>query len=235
MQSAHLQRCPQRNRPGLVLLMMLLLVIVLGVLVYFFGIYPEDKETMRIQEQSPEKYPWVEEWRIEHPGRRKPRQHVQEGLSEEQPNFTETIQFMAKVWEQGKERGGISMAIHPDGTVEGGWGADYDSISPRMHRLVIKGAFKGNTDPSKIYTDEEGEDQSKLYFITKGTYLILETNFETSKVRKIIGNIYVVGWLSPDLSAFGRVHITPDKKTQEIYEWEAVGRKVRLDWLPLKR
>ena len=142
---------------------------------------------------------------------------------------------MAKVWEQGEERGQILVAIHPDGTVEGGWGADYDSISPRMHRSVIKGDFKGNTNPSKIYTGEEGEDQSKLYFITKGKYLILETNFETSKVRKIIGNIYVVGWLSPDLSAFGRVHITPDKKTQEIYEWEAVGTKVRLDWLPRKR
>jgi len=140
------------------------------------------------------------------------------------------------VWEQGEERGQILMAIHPDGTVKGGWSADYDAISPRIHYLVMKGDFKGNTDPSKMYGDKEGEDPSKLYFITKGKFLILETNFETNKVRKIVGNIYVVGWLSPDLSAFGRVHVTPDQKTQKIYEWKAVPEKrMPFNWLQLKR
>ena len=79
-QSIHLQHKPQTNYPGFVLLMMPLLVIVLGVLVYFFGIYPEDRETKRIQKQSPDKYPWVEEWRIEHPGLRKPRDHEEREL-----------------------------------------------------------------------------------------------------------------------------------------------------------
>jgi len=235
MQAAHLQDQEQRKRSGIVLLMMLLLVIVLGVMVYFFKMYPQDRETKRIQEQSPDKYPWVEEWRIEHLGRHKPRGHVQQALSDEQPDVTETIQFRAKVWEQGDDRGQILMAIHPDGTVEGGWGADYETISPRVHYSVINAAFKGNTDPSKVYTDEGGIDRSKLYIITKGKYLILETNYETNKVRKIEGNIYVVCWLSPDLSAFGRLHITPDKKTQKIYEWEDVGKRMNLNLLQLKR
>ena len=215
--------------------MMLLLVIVLGVLVYFFGIYPEDRETRRIKKQSPDKYPWVEEWRIEHLGLRKPRDHEERELSDEQPNITETIQFKAKLKQQSDERGQIYFLINPDGTVKGSWSADYDTISPRMHCIVMKGDFKGNTDPSKVYTDEDGEDPSKLYIITKGKFLMLETNFETSRVRKIIGNIYLVGWLSSDLSAFGRLHISPDKKTQEIYEWEAMAERIRFDWLQLKR
>ena len=235
MQFAHLQRQPQANRPGLVLLMMLLLVIVLGVIVYFFGIYPEDRKTRRIQEQSPDQYPWVEEWRIKHLELRKPRDHEERELSDEQPHITETIVFKTRVWQQGEEQGQIYFVINPDGTVKGEWGADYETISPRVHCAVINAGFKGNIDPSKIYSDEEREDRSRLYIITKGKYLTLETNYETNKVRKINGNIYMVGWLSPDLSAFGQVHITPDKKTQKIYEWAAAGEKVRFDWLQLKR
>jgi hypothetical protein len=84
----------------------------------------------------------------------------------------------------------------------------------------MMGDFKGNTDPSKIYSDEEGEDRSLLFVICKGKFLILESNMDTGKVRKVTGYIYVVGWIAPDLSAFGRIHLTSDKKTQQIFDWE---------------
>jgi hypothetical protein len=92
-----------------------------------------------------------------------------------------------------------------------------------MH-YIINANFKGNIDPSKIYSDEDGEDPSKLYFITRGKYLTLETNYETNKVRKINGQIYVVGWLTSEFTAFGQIHMTPNKKTQRIYKWAAVGK-----------
>lgn len=222
MQSAHLPPLPQMNRSGLVLLMLLLLVIVLGVLVYFFRIYPEDGELKGIQEKSPEKYPWVEEWRIKHLGLRKPRGHEERGLTDEHPDITETLRFSPEVRQEGESFGQMLLFILPDGTVSGGWGGDFDAAT-RMN-YVIKSSFKGNIDPSKTYTDEDGEDPSKLYFITRGKYSELETNFKTSKVRHIMGRIYVVGWLSPELTAFGRIHMTPDKKTQKIFEWSGEGK-----------
>lgn len=202
MQFAHLRRRPQANRRGLVLLMMLLLVIVLGVIVYFFGIYPEDRKTRRLQEQSPDQYPWVEEWRIKHLELRKPRDHEERELSDEQPHITEHTRFMAEV-KQGNERlDKMYFVIRADGTAEGHWYGDFDT-STRMH-YMISSNFKGNIDLSKIYSDEDRIDPSKLYFITRGKYSEVETN----KVHHVRG---------------------------KIYEWEAVGEKVRFDWLQLKR
>jgi hypothetical protein len=43
---------------------------------------------------------------------------------------------------------------------------------------------------------------------------------ETGKVRKVTGYIYVVAWIEPHLSAFGRIHLTSDKKAQQIFEWK---------------
>lgn len=80
MQFAHLQDRPARGRAGIVLLM----VVVLGVMVYFFGMYPQDRQTKRIQKQSPDEYPWVKEWRIKRLGLRAPRGHKERELSDEQ-------------------------------------------------------------------------------------------------------------------------------------------------------
>jgi len=214
MQAVHLECRFRGNRPGIVLLMMLLLVIVLGVLVYFFGIRPEDRKTRRMQEKSPDKYPWVEEFRLHKPG-----EETQQLPSAKQPDITETIILKGKVNQERDERGKIAMIITPDGTVDGSWGADYSTASPRIDCTVMSAKFKGNTDPSKIYSDEYGEDLSKLYIITKGKYLILETNFDTGKVRKLSGYIYVTGWIDPGYFAFGRLHLTADKRSQIIYEW----------------
>lgn len=118
------------------------------------------------------------------------------------------------------------MVINPDGTVEGMWSADYGIRSPRKDCTVMKANFTGNTDPSKIYTDENGEDPSKLFITTKGNFLILETDFETGKARKLVGYIYVTGWLAPDYTTFGRLHLTTDKRTQTIFRW--AGMEVQL-------
>lgn len=222
MQAAHLQCRLQANRSGAVALLILLVTIILGVLVYFFGvrISPIDSETARKQKESPEQYPWVEEWRIKGSRMRRPRNAVEQAPSEEQLDITEVIRLRAEVKQRAEPRGQLYLAIRPDGTVEGSWGADYETISPRMN-YVIRANFRGNTDPSKIYREEEGEDLSKLFFITMGGFSQLETNFETNKVGHVKGNIYVTGWVGSDYTTSGRVHLTTDKKTQRIYEWSA--------------
>ena len=215
MQSANLQRRGQRNRPGYALLLMLLLAVVIGMVIYYFALSPSiDRETARKQKQSPDKYPWVEEFRL-----RKRGEEAKQRPSAKQPNIRGTFRLGAEVRQEGKDRGTIQMLINPDGTVEGTWRADYSTRAPRIDYTVMNAKFKGNTDPSKIYSDENGEDLSKLYIITKGNFLILETDFETGKVRNLVGYIYVTGWIGPDYKAFGQLHITSDKINQTIFQW----------------
>ena len=114
------------------------------------------------------------------------------------------------------------MIISPDGRIEGGWGADYDTSSaPRMHYSVLTGKFKGNIDPSKIYEDEDGEDLSNVYFIAKGKVVMLVTDFESGKVYRQNSLIYVTGWLDQGYYATGRVTITADKNEAQTFEWES--------------
>jgi hypothetical protein len=215
MQFIDLQGRGQRNRPAYALLLSLLLAVVIGIVIYYFALStPMDRETARKQKQSPDKYPWVEEFRL-----RKHGKEAQERPSAKQPNIREAILLEAEVKEKGKNRGTIQMIIRPDGTIEGTWLADYRTRVPKIDYTVINAKFKGNTDPSKIYKNENGEDPTKLYIITKGNFLILETNFETGKARNLVGYIYVTGWIGPDYSAFGQLHITSDKINQTIFQW----------------
>jgi len=80
------------------------------------------------------------------------------------------------------------------------------------------GRFEGNTDPSRLFEDSNGPDPAKLYFIAKGDLLMIET-LSDNRVRKFIGWIYLVGYLNPDLSVSGKLHITSDKETQHIFQW----------------
>lgn len=204
------------NRRGFALLM-LLIVVVIGMLIYYFALSPVDRKTAREQRKSPDKYPWVEEWRIKD---RKGGDAREKPSSEEQAKIRGIMEYRVNVKEERNDRGLISLMISPDGTVEGGWVAEYDTLSPRMNYTVVNAGFKGNTDPSKIYSDAEGEDKSKLFFITKGNFLILETNFDNGKVKNVTGNVYVTGWINPDYSASGKITITSDKKSLQAFHWQ---------------
>ncbi|MHC4156835.1 MAG: hypothetical protein ACYST6_18230 [Planctomycetota bacterium] len=216
MRGGYLEDGGSGNRRGFIALLMLLIVVVVGMLIYFIAMGGSiDEEPTAEQLANPDEYPWVEESRLREEG-----QEAEYAPTDEQPDISGGVQIVADVREGQYSRGSVHLAIGPDGFVKGGWKADYGTVSPRIDYTVMMGDFKGNTDPSRIYSDEEGQDPSLLFVICKGKFLILESNMETNKVRKVTGYIYVVAWIEPDLSAFGRIHITSDKKTQEIFEWE---------------
>jgi hypothetical protein len=204
------------NRRGYIGLLMLLIVVVVGMLIYYMsmGGRIEDEPTAE-QLANPDEYPWVEEHRL-----RKEGTEAEYAPSGEQARISEPIQIVAEVKDGQYRRGDIHILIRADGLADGAWTADYGTVSPRIDYTVMQGNFKGNIDPSKIYRDAAGEDASKLFLICRGTFLILESNMESGKVRKVTGYIYVVGWIERDLSAFGRIHLTSDKQAQEILEWE---------------
>lgn len=218
MQSAYLQHPSQTNRPGAVLLLMLLIIVVIGALVWL--------DPSALFNRPDPNLPWNEEFRL-----LKPDQEVQHP-SEQQPEITGTLCFRADAAQHGEARGGISLFILPNGRIKGGWGGEYKPY-PEITWEVMGAQFKGNIDPSKIYIDAEGEDPTKLYFITKGRFIILETNSKTGKVRSVKGHIYTTGWLDIEYNATGEITITSDKKSFETFSWQRKGveqKKIFLDF-----
>lgn len=137
----------------------------------------------------------------------------------EQPQLSQSLSVAAKPEEDGQQRGSMLLFILPDGTVQGQWGGQF-RISKDADFQVMGCQFKGLVDPEEVYSDEQGEDLSKLFFITKGRFTILETNDATGKVRKLAGNIYVRGWLSLDGQTNGELILTCDEKNFYLYIWQ---------------
>jgi hypothetical protein len=192
---------------------MLLVIVVVGVLLWL--------DPSALFSRSDPELPWNQEFRILGRGEQA------EKPSPKQPNITRTLLFSADAEQAGDARGQIELVIGPDGTVEGGWSAEYNP-SDKFNYLVMGASFKGNTDPSKIYSDEYGEDASQLYFITKGRFTILETNLENNRVRKVSGRIYVTGWLDTEYNAAGEITITSNKKSFQAFNWKAKPSENRM-------
>ena len=197
---------PEAGRGGFVVLLLLLVIVVIGALIWL--------DPAALFSRPDPDLPWNEEFRIVKQG-----EQVQKP-TEEQPSITGFIRYAADAKKEGEARGKISLMIQPDGRVKGGWTAEYNP-NPKINLLVMSGGFDGNIDPSKVYTDEDGEDRSKLYFITKGGLIILETRKESGTVRSVKARIYVTGWIGPEYNATGEITITSDKRTYQTFYWEA--------------
>jgi hypothetical protein len=116
------------------------------------------------------------------------------------------------------------MWVTSEGGVGGNWSGNY--YNDKKDNFDVQGAsFNGRVYPGKIYRDDKGEDPSKLYFLTKGKLLIHHMSSDAKQYHIYTGEIYVRGWLSPDLSAVSEIIITGDEKTFETFSWK-VGRQV---------
>jgi hypothetical protein len=139
--------------------------------------------------------------------------------TEHQAQIPKTLQIVAEPDEDGRQRGRLDLVILPDGSVRGHWGGQF-IIRKDVDFQVMGCNFKGLVDPEQVYSDEQGEDPSKLFFIAKGPFVILETNDDNGKVRKLSGNIYVRGWLSVDNLIDGEIILTTDEKNFFLYTWK---------------
>jgi hypothetical protein len=163
--------------------------------------------------------PWDEEHRLV-PSSEKVRQP-----NEGQPKILDNLGFEGALEENGEVKGGVDMFILTDGRIKGVWAGKYNP-EPDITWEVVGSRFKGNIDSTKIYSDKDGEDPNKLYFIAKGDSLILVTNSKTDKIKTANGLLYVTGWLDNEYNAVGKVTITSDKKTYWEYSWQSEGEKV---------
>ena len=183
---------------------------------------------------DPNAMPWDENFLIRNKDLYAYGLHTRQIYSPEQPKITKTIGFKAQVYQKRYKRGEIVFYINPQGDIEGSWSADF-TIGQRHSPQQINyttfdlttgryppNTFRGNVAPSKIYQDENGQDKSKLYFITKGEYRLKAHDLRTNDVRDISGDIYVTGWIDPNYNATGELNFTSMlSEALPTFNWEA--------------
>ncbi|MBN1391971.1 MAG: hypothetical protein JW947_04115 [Sedimentisphaerales bacterium] len=200
------------NRRGNAIVVIIILIVI-GVFLWL--------DPMALFHRSGSGMPWDEERRIA-------RQGVEiKQPKEEQPKISDNMVFLCPIEEDKDVVGEVLLFILPDGHIRGEWSGKYKP-EPDLLWEIVGSRFKGNIDPTKLYSDAGGEDPKKLYFIAKGGFLILETNSKTDKIRTASGDIYVTGWLDNEYNAVGRLTVTSDKKTYWEYDWQGKGKKTEM-------
>ncbi|UCF43223.1 MAG: hypothetical protein JSV99_11715 [Planctomycetota bacterium] len=137
---------------------------------------------------------------------------------EGQPDIIEGLTYEAELHKGGKTYGEIKLVVRRDGTVAGEWSGEF--IKSARTRLKYGAArdkerghrsnsFKGNIVKTKIYSDEEGQDGSKLYFIAmrRPELLLTEYNYQVREGRSIKEDVYVTGWIGSDYNVEGKLHV----------------------------
>jgi hypothetical protein len=143
-------------------------------------------------------------------------------ISEKQAKIPDLVQYEAYVYMPGTTtpRGDVTLIIASEEQIGGSWSGTF-SNDKNDNFDVQAGRFEGKFFPGKIYSDDKGQDLSKLYFLAKGKFVIHKVTGETKNYRIFAGDIYVRGWLSPDLSLTGEIIITTDEETSETFAFKA--------------
>ena len=208
---------------GYILLIGLLLVVILGLIFYYKSFVGPGIEADTGQKlKNP---PWQQWKNIQ-------KYLARDGLGKpasEQPRITGSMVLSAQLLENQNERGTITLMFHPDCTIEGNWRGSY-SIGPnkaREYELTVC-KFEGYLVPDETRLDiEKRDDPAKIYFLSKGFFMLVEYDNKNHKVDKISGNIYVSGWLVPDYTIQqGRVIITSDKKHFKSFSFSGKAEKI---------
>jgi hypothetical protein len=211
MQIMKLKGVRGTERRGYILILMVLIVCIIGAFIWL--------DPMVLMPGSGSGMPWNEERRIVRSGA------TVKQPKEGQPKILDNLGFDGRIMEDKEVKGGVGLFILTDGRIKGIWEGKYNPES-NITWEVVGSRFKGNIDPTKIYSDKDGEDPNKLYFIAKGESLIMVTDSKTDKIKTATGLIYVTGWLDNEYNAVGKITITSDKKTYWEYYWQSNGEKV---------
>jgi len=135
---------------------------------------------------------------------------------EGQPEILKGLGYKAKLHKKGETCGEIKLGVRLDGTVEGEWSGEFERSEPAMKRYTtvrnkerryVSNSFRGNIVRTKIYSDEEGQDRSKLYFIARGELLLEEFDYQMGDSHRIRGDVYVTGWMGSEYNVEGKLYV----------------------------
>jgi len=212
--SCHRNSIGRGDRAGYALLLGLLALLVIGLVVIYVRmhgpIYQIGKGKSDIEA------PW-RQWHQMHvrtkkgdpPGRPRAKQ----------PQIPKSLQVIAKCEEEGQPRGTLEVVFLPEGKVYAVWSGQF-FFKKKVDFQVMGSKSNGRIDPDRMYTDNQGDDPSRLFFITKGHFAILQTDDNTGQVRNLAGEMYVRGWLCLDRAVHGEIILTVDQKNFYLYTWK---------------
>ncbi len=145
-------------------------------------------------------------------------------FNEQQQKIAKALEYEAYVKDPNndEDRGEVSIFISPDRMAGAGWSGNYYK-KKKINCEVHGGLCEGRVYPGKVYRDGDIEDNSRLYFLTKGKFILHEADFQnTSRYKIRTGAVYIRGWVKQDLSAEGDVTLVGNDDVIEEYSWQAM-------------
>jgi hypothetical protein len=203
-----------KGKPNGYVMIMLLVVIAIGLIIYYVDIVGITGGNRMVQKQEkPEDQPWANESLIKDPNHpvKLPKKPAENSTK---PIITRPLELKGAVASKDAKRGQVVFAIQPNGTISGDWQCRYSYTNAAYE---ITATFAGNTDA----TQNAPDDASKLYLIAKGDFVQKETNLESGEITETKGTVYFSGWLGTDMAASGTLSITTNKKWHADYNWAA--------------
>lgn len=234
-------------RPGSILLMLVIGIAILALLyawqlsASFFRPIPKYSD--------PNAMPWEEHHLIRSEALVGYGLHQRQKRSAGQLKFARTVYFEANVGFGQENRGRMEFGIGSDGSIRGSWSAGFTTGSPQVHYTALEeivgrytsNTFKGNVAPSKVYEGERGPDESMLYLIARGDFLLSVRDTQDNKTDRMSGELYLTGWLNSDYFAFGKLTLVPgylrprkeyrpgepllEAETFMVFDWEALPKQ----------
>jgi len=211
-----MNRMSRFNRRGNVVVIIILLIAVVGG-VWFINNLKKESFPVSNAASSDEKYPWEEHERIVEPGA------VNTDLGNDMVDISKGLEFTITV-EDTRHPDQMTLMINPDGTAAGAWNADFNrKNNGKNMNYDMKSSFKGNIDPTCIYSDSKGEDSSKLFVVARGNVSIVAIDNKTNKTGMAGRDIFVSGWIGKDGKAKGNLGMFLDDGEFEIFKWHSTN------------
>lgn len=198
---------------GFVAVLALLVVVAIGLVIYFMYASTIFKPTGSVRFRSDPKAekPWLEEDRIVGAGQ------IIDMPQPPKPLIRETKTYSQEVTRNGKPRGEIELTFTDNGQVTGTWKGEFRESSQTRE---YQGSFEGNIDTGKTFRQKDMTSESCLYFIAKGPYSNVLKDEKNRTISKENGTMYVTGYLTPEYTfRMGMITLTTDRSWSAHYDF----------------
>jgi hypothetical protein len=195
---------------GSVLLMLLIAVAILAIL-YAMDMRAIFGPALPTQPAGVEQHPWALEELLVPEGNPVPLPKPPK------PTLRQTMMLSGQAFRDDQPRGNVTVIVAADGRVQAQWNADYTHRQKQYH---LEATAAGNIDIKQTYTDANGKDKSRLFFIAKGPYKLITEDPKTGRSGEN-GTVWLLGYMSPEGHTQGTLTLSTDQQWSAVYHYIA--------------